>query len=93
MTIKTAAQVAKFAAKFAVSSGCSKIVHDVIDAHVTADTTFEKVQVWVGSIALATAASNAAWNNLENTYNEVREGAAAAKELKDETTINVHVVG
>jgi hypothetical protein len=92
MTIKTAAKLAKITAKIAVSSGCSKIVHDVIDAHVTADTTFEKVQVWVGSIALASAASNAAWTNLENTIIETKTAARAAKELKDNEILHGEVV-
>jgi hypothetical protein len=81
---------AKFAAKFVVASGVTKIVHDVVESNVTAETTFEKVQVWAGSAVLSIYASDKAWDHMEEKVNELQQTAASMKD--EDPKINVTVV-
>lgn len=77
--------VAKWTAKIAVSSSVSKVIHDVIDANVAAETRLDKAQIWIGSIVLATVGSSAALNHIEEMVNESNTRVAEMKSEKDNT--------
>lgn len=76
-------KVAKIAAKFGVTGSVSKIVHDVIDSNVVAETPFQQVQVWVGAIAISIYAQEEVWNTLETKFNRVKEAAEESDTIEE----------
>lgn len=85
MSKQSAKKLAKWTAKIAVCSSVSKIVHDVIDAHVVAETPFQQVQVWVGAIVVSVYAQDVTWNHLESEISEAYHAIQDAK--SDEPTL------
>lgn len=71
---------AKAVARIVLSSGVSKVVNDIIAENVTAETMPQRVQVWVGSIALSAVAVNTCWNYTEDQIDKSVETVRKFKE-------------
>lgn len=77
-------KVAKWTTKVVVSSSVSKVIHDVIDANVSAETRLDQAQIWLGSIVLATVTASASLDHLEEMLTSSTDSTKIESE-KDNT--------
>lgn len=71
---------AKAVVRVLLSSGVAKVVNDVIAENVTVETVPQKVQVWIGALALSAVAVNGCWNFTEEQIDKSVETIAKIKE-------------
>lgn len=60
-----AKKFAKWTVETAVCASTSKVLHDVIDANVDAETRLDKAMIWIGSIAITGVATDQVWKQFE----------------------------
>lgn len=72
---------AKAVGRIILSSGVSKVVNDIIAENVATETLPQKVQVWVGAIALSAVAVNACWSYTEE---QIDKSVDTVRKIKEE---------